>query len=335
VGGERCFQFCPRYPRRPIHLLGVDEMLTHSQREFWALDLDHQGESGESMRETSFGLEVAEADGTLQAVGSTYSPDTHSIHDGLARRGARLVTFAPVLKHGEFPLAEILAVLLDLARYGMNHPAEIEFAVRLARGNGDAHEFGFLQMRPMAGAEGPSGEDFEAIDPDRLLCQSSMVLGNGTVELHDVVAVDFERYDRAHSRDVALEITRYNTELTAAGRPYLLIGVGRWGSADPWLGIPVAWEQIAGARVVVESGFKDFRVTPSQGSHFFQNLTSFQVGYFTVNADASEGLLRWDWLAAQHALSERGGVRHLRFEKPLVVRMNGRRNQGVILKPEA
>ena len=120
--------------------------------------------------------------------------------------------------------------------------------------------------------------------------------------------------------------------LATADRPYLLIGVGRWGSADPWLGIPVAWEQIAGARVIVESGFRDFRVTPSQGSHFFQNLTSFQIGYFTVNADAGEGFVRWDWLAAQPAVSERGPVRHLRVSPPLVVRMNGKRNQGVIYK---
>jgi hypothetical protein len=129
-------------------------------------------------------------------------------------------------------------------------------------------------------------------------------------------------------------VTRYNAELMAEGRPYLLIGVGRWGSADPWLGIPVTWEQIAGARVIVESGFRDFRVTPSQGSHFFQNLTSFQVGYFTVNADTGEGFVRWDWLAAQPPVSVRGGVRHVRFERPLLVHMNGRQNEGVIVKPE-
>jgi len=335
AAGERCLLFCPRYPRHPVHLLGVDDMLSHSQHEFWALDLAHRGDAGESMREASFGLDVAEADGTLVTVGSTYSPDTHAIHDGLSRRGTRLVTFAPVLKHGAFPLAEILMRLLVLAQHAMNRPAEIEFAVRLARGAGEPDEFAFLQMRPLAVAEGPAAEDLDAVDPDRLLCQSPMVLGNGTVELHDVVAVDFDRYDRSQSRSVAQEIARYNSELIAAERPYLLIGVGRWGSADPWLGIPVTWEQIAGARVIVESGFRDFRVTPSQGSHFFQNLTSFQVGYFTVNADVGEGLLRWDWLAAQPALSERGGVRHLRFARPLLVRMNGRRNQGIILKPGA
>jgi hypothetical protein len=162
-----------------------------------------------------------------------------------------------------------------------------------------------------------------------------MVLGNGTVELHDLVMVDFERYDRMQSRAVAQQIARYNAELMAEERPYLLIGVGRWGSADPWLGIPVTWEQIAGARVIVESGLRDIRVSPSQGSHFFQNLTSFQVGYFTVNPEVGEGFVRWDWLAAQPAESERRTVRHLRFEQPLLVQMNGRKQQGVIYKPGA
>jgi hypothetical protein len=308
-------------------------VLSHSQRDFWALDLDPAGSTGEAMRESRFGLEVAEADGTLRAVGSTYSPDAHAIHDGLGRAGARLVTFAPVLKHGEFPLAEIVSLLLGFARRGLNRPAEIEFAVRLAESAAEPHEFGFLQIRPLVYAEGVDGLDLDAVAAERLLCRSPLVLGNGTVELHDVVAVDFDRYDRARSREVAAEIARYNAELMAAGRPYLLIGVGRWGSADPWLGIPVTWEQIAGARVIVEAGFRDYRVTPSQGSHFFQNLTSFQVGYFTVNAEAGEGFVRWDWLAAQPALSERGGVRHLRFDSPVVVQMNGRKNEGIIMVP--
>jgi len=328
--GEQSLLFCPRHPHHLVHLSSVDDMLTHSQRNFWALDLDHEGR--ESMHETQYGLEVAEADGTLYAVGSTYSPESDAIYDGLSRAGVRLVTFAPVLKHGVFPLAEILSLLLDISRRGMSRPAEIEFAVRLGRG-GEPHDFGFLQMRPLALTGGFEEQHLDAVEPERLLCSSPLVLGNGTVQVHDVVAVDFDHFERSASRVVAQDIARYNAELTAQDRPYLLIGVGRWGSADPWLGIPVTWEQIAGARVIVESGFRDFRVTPSQGSHFFQNLTSFQVGYFTVNADVGEGFVRWDWLAGQPSVSERGCVRHLRFDTPIVVRMDGRRNQGVIFKP--
>jgi CheY-like chemotaxis protein len=328
--GEQSLLFCPRHPQHLVHLSTVEDMLSHSQRDFWALDLNHSG--SETMHETQYGLDAAEADGTLYAVGSTYSPESHAIYDGLSRPGVRLVTFSPVLKHGIFPLAEILSLLLDIARRGMSRPAEIEFAVRL--GHGDVpHDFGFLQMRPLGITTGFDDQHLDTIAPERLICSSPLVLGNGTIELNDLVMVDFDRYERAASREVGQEIARYNAELAARETPYLLIGVGRWGSADPWLGIPVTWEQIGGARVIVESGFRDFRVMPSQGSHFFQNLTSFQVGYFTVNADVGEGFVRWDWLAAQPAVSERGCVRHLRFAEPLVVRMDGRRNEGVIFKP--
>jgi len=334
VEGEKCLMFCPRYPQHLVHFSAVQDMLDHSQREFWALDLDPARTGADPMRESHFGLDAAETDGTLYLVGSTYSPEAHAVYDGISRPGVRLVTFAPVLKHQAFPLAEILSLLLDVGRRGMNRAAEIEFAVRLSRSPSEPHDFGFLQMRPLVFSQGFEDQDLEDIDPDRLLCSSPMVLGNGAVDLYDVVAVDVGRFDRSRSREIGQEIARFNAELVHEGRPYLLIGVGRWGSADPWLGIPVTWEQIAGARVIVEAGFRDLRVTPSQGSHFFQNLTSFQVGYFTVNADLGEGFVRWDWLAAQPAVRERNGVRRLRFDQPIMVRMNGKANQGVIFTPE-
>lgn len=335
VEGGNCLLFCPRDPRHLAHFSSVDDILAHSQRHFWALDLRHDATAGgDRMREVRYDLDAAEDDGTLGAVASTYSPDAGAIYDGISRPGPRLVTFAPVLKHGVFPLAEVLTQLLEIGQHGMNRPVEIEFAVQLSRDGAAPHRLGFLQMRPLAISENFDDLDLDAIPDERLVCRSGMVLGNGTVELRDVVAVDFERFDRAKSRDIAQVIARYNAELMSEDRPYLLIGMGRWGSSDPWLGIPVSWEQIAGARVIVESGFKDFRVTPSQGSHFFQNLTSFQVGYFTVNEDVGEGFVRWDWLAAQPPASVRDGVRHLRFEQPVMVHMNGRHNRGVIVVPE-
>ena len=163
-----------------------------------------------------------------------------------------------------------------------------------------------------------------------------MVLGHGRFsDLRDAIVVDLHRFDRARSQEVAESVAQLNAKLTDSGTPYLLIGVGRWGSNDPWLGIPVEWDQISGARVIVEAGFRDFRVTPSQGSHFFQNLTAFQVGYFTVNPDAGEGFVDWDWLASSTALEENTCVRHLRFNDPLVVVMNGKTSQGMIFKPGA
>ena len=158
--------------------------------------------------------------------------------------------------------------------------------------------------------------------------------GNGRLEgIRDLVVVDFQRFERARSHEAAAEVGRLNALLLEARVPYALIGVGRWGSRDPWLGIPVTWDQVSGAQVIVEAGMRDLKATPSQGTHFFQNLTSFNVGYFTVNPDAGDGHLDWDWLAAQPALRETATVRHLRFDRPLVVTMNGKANQGIIAKP--
>jgi CheY-like chemotaxis protein len=338
VEGERCVMFCPRYPQHPLHASSVDEILAGAQREFWALDLDRAREAGvseTSLRETHYGLDTAEQDGTLQALGSTYSAENGAIYDGLSRAGARLVTLAPVLKHGVFPLAEILAHLLEVGRHGMNRPAEIEFAVRLSRTAAEPHQFGFLQMRPLVLSRENGELEVDETHAERLVCRSARVLGNGMIDtMKDMVVVDFNRYERSGSAEAAAAIARFNAELTHESRPYLLIGVGRWGSRDPWLGIPVTWDQIAGARVIVEAGFRDFPVTPSQGSHFFQNLTSFQVGYFTVNADETEGFVDWAWIESQRARGQRGLVRHLRFDQPIVVRMNGRRGRGVIYKPD-
>jgi hypothetical protein len=174
------------------------------------------------------------------------------------------------------------------------------------------------------------------VDPAGLLCESRQVLGNGRIQdIRDVVVVDFQRFERSRSQEVAHHLAHLNAKLTEAGVAYLLIGVGRWGSTDPWLGIPVTWDQISGARVIVETGLNDLRVAPSQGSHFFQNLVAFQVGYFTINSDTGKGLVDWAWLRAQPALETRGCVRHLRLESPLLVLMNGKTSRGMIIKPES
>jgi hypothetical protein len=239
-----------------------------------------------------------------------------------------------MLKHGIFPLATILEVLVRAGEEALGNPVEIEFAVRLPRAEEPA-EFGFLQIRPLTLARDHQDLAIGDVDPSQLICQSTKVLGNGRIEnLHDIVVVDSHRFERSRSQEVARAVAHFNATLSAENRPYLLIGVGRWGSNDPWLGIPVEWDEISGARAIVEAGFHDFRVTPSQGSHFFQNLTAFQVGYFTVNPDAGEGSVDWNWLAGQPAVEEQGCVRHLQFVQPLRLVMNSRTSQGVIFKPE-
>jgi CheY-like chemotaxis protein len=339
VNGGKCLTFCPRYPQHLVQFSSVEDILANSQSEFMAVELDHKGHGRDplaELREVSFGLDAAEMDGTLHWLGSTYSIDNHAVYDGLSRPGSRIVTFAPILKHGVFPLASILSQLMRIGEDALGRPVEIEFAVRLPRQTGEAAEFGFLQMRPLVLSHEGEELRMEEVEPARLVCQSSQVLGNGRMQdLRDAVVIDFHRFERAKSQEVAQGVAHLNAKLCERGKPYLLIGVGRWGSNDPWLGIPVAWDQISGARVIVEAGFRDFRVTPSQGSHFFQNLTAFQIGYFTVNPDAGEGFVDWQWLSSQPAVEERGCVRHLQFDSPLVVVMNGKLSHGLIFKPES
>jgi CheY-like chemotaxis protein len=339
VSGGKSLTFSPRYPRHLIQFSSVEDILANSQTEFWALELTHPVHTENlvsDLREVSFGLDVAEADGTLQMLGSTYSVDNHAVYDGLSRRGPRVVSFASILKHGTFPLAEILDQLMRIGEDALGRPVEIEFAVRLPQGQDEPADFGFLQLRPLVLSREGEEMQMEDVEPERLVCQSSQVLGHGRLQdLRDVIVVDSHRFERARSHEVAHSVAHFNAKLNEQGSPYLLIGVGRWGSTDPWLGIPVAWDQISGARVIVESGFRDFRVVPSQGSHFFQNLTAFQIGYFTVNPDAGEGFVDWQWLAEQPAAEEHGCVRHLRFGSPLVVMMDGKTSRGMIFKPVA
>ncbi len=336
VGGERCFRFSPRFPRHVMQFSSVDDMLRNSQRTFYALDIGETGSArpADDFELAQFGLDVAERDGTLAAVGSTYSPENEAIFDGISRPGVRLVTFAPILKHGVFPLAEILSALLEVGEQGTGGPVEIEFAANIAMPPGQPAELAFLQIRPLALARELAELDLGQHERSALVCQSDEVLGHGRLDqIRDVIVVDSDRFDAARSQEIAAEIGRLNAELGQTRTPYILMAVGRLGSSEPTLGVPVTWDQITGARVVIEAGFRDFKVTPSQGSHFFQNVVTNRVSYFTVNPEVGEGFLDWDWLAAQPALSDRSGVRHLRFEPPFVVIVNGKEHRGIVVKP--
>ena len=336
AGGEPCLRFCPKYPRHVLAFSSVDDALKNSQREFFALNLDSGLGGGAKQAELRrYGLDAAEQDGTLAPLGSTYSPDNDVIYDGVSRPGVRVVSFAPVLKHGAFPLAEVIQELLDIGSRGTSSPVEIEFAVNLSVPEGERPEFGFLQMRPMAMSTEHEDMEIGHVLASRLICRSANVLGNGRIdEVRDLVVVDYHRFDRHRSSEVAREVAALNAELLRGGVAYVLVGVGRWGSADPYLGIPVSWNQIAGARAIVEAGFRDFRVTPSQGTHFFQNITSCDVGYFTVNPEVGDGFVDWEWLAGQPTVKQTEFVRHVRLPAPMSIRMRGRTGEGVILKPE-
>ncbi len=334
VEGGMVFRFCPRYPEHAFAYGSLNEMLRHRQSTFFALDMSvsHQDEPDRFVR--PFVLEDAESDGVLKWVGSTYSHENDRITDGLARDGVRLVTFGPVLRGKLFPLASIIDVLLRLGTRGMGTPVEIEFAVTMSMPEEQPREFAVLQMRPLVVS---SDSDYPELGDDHaeaIVARSTRVLGNGIIdEIHDIVFVDPEAFDRSKMREVAKEVERMNGLLVGESRPYMLVGMGRWGSLDPWLGIPVRWEQIAGVRTIVEAAMPDVDVTPSEGSHFFHNITSFQVGYFTVQ-EKEENHIDWTWLCQQSDHQRSEHVRHVRFDRPLRVLMNGKENKGVILKPD-
>jgi hypothetical protein len=232
-------------------------------------------------------------------------------------------------------LPEILTMIMEMGSWGMNSPVEIEFAVNLKTPAKQPKEFAFLQIRPLVKSQEADELNVNGYEDSRLVCQSPQVLGNGLIDdIYDVVVVDRDTFDRSRSAEVADEVGRYNLDFQTRKVPYILIGVGRWGSADQWLGIPVTWDQISGARVIVETGFKGFKVVPSQGSHFFQNITSFMIGYFTVNSYFKGGFVDWEWLKGLPAVREMKFTRHLHFDKPMIVKMNGHTHKGIIIKPD-
>lgn len=334
VEGGESLRFSPRHPEHLVQMSSVKDALASSQRRFTALRLSDDRDRSLTAQLQDYDLKVAEEDGTLFWTGSTYSPENDAIYDGIGRAGSRLVTFAGVLKHRTFPLAEILEELLELGRRAVGGPVEIEFAVNLSVPEGAPREFGFLQIRPIPEQSEPSKIEIEEIEAEAILCSSRSVLGNGRIDgIRDILWVDPEVYERRESHAVAAGVGRLCSRLAGYDRPFLLIGVGRWGSSDPFLGIPVSWDQIAGVRAIVEAGFRDMRVEPSQGTHFFQNLIAHRVGYFTVNPEVGEGFVDWEWLRAQPAEERVGALRHVRLKEPVVVAMSGSRRQGLVLKP--
>ncbi len=340
VEGGNCVRFCPKYPTNLIQFHNPKEALQTNQKNFYALDLETEryNENENFIIQDEFtklyDITTAEEDGTLNYVGSTYSRDNDAIYDGISRPGSRLITFAPILKNKLFPLPDILELLLDMGSWGMGTPVEIEFAVNMSVPRNQPKEFGVLQMRPLVVSQDVDNLSFEYLKESDLICKSTEVLGNGIInDIYDIIAVDINKFERAKSNEVASEIGHYNGKLINENKPYILFGVGRWGTLDPWLGIPVKWSQISGAKAIVETGMKDMVVDPSQGSHFFHNLTSFMISYFTINYNSDGNFVDWNFLLENKSVEESQYVRHLRFDKPIVVKVNARKKIGVIIKP--
>ena len=337
VDGGVTLRFSPSYPNNVLQTSTLEFSLRETQTYFNALDLSKisfvpQVDDGFNLVKVR--VQDAMADGTLRYIASTFDVQNEIIQDGLYE-GRKVITFANILKHDVFPLADILKEVLHIAQNEMGRPIEIEFAVNLDYSEKKQHTFYLLQIRPIVDSKEMVHEDIGAIESNNTIISSKSALGHGiTNDLFDVVYVRTEAFNASKNQFIAYELEKLNKRMVAENRPYVLIGPGRWGSSDHWLGIPVKWPQISNARVIVESGLEQYRIDPSQGTHFFQNLTSLGVSYFTINPFQKDGTYDIDFLDHSAAEYESQYIRHVHFDQPLVVKVDGRKNMGVIMKPD-
>jgi CheY-like chemotaxis protein len=337
VDGGTTLRFSPYHPHNILQLSSVDFALRETQRQFYALDMKNMSNDfsiNDGFNLLTLNVKDAVMDDSIRYISSTYDPIDQVINDGYYEGGRKIISFANVLQHDLFPLSQILQRILRIGQEEMGRGIEIEFAVDLKSKEKGA--FYLLQIRPIVQNKEVMNEDLTTVAPQDTVLISNMALGNGIVDdVYDIVYVKTENFSASNNQFVAYEIEKLNKQFTAEDKGYVLVGPGRWGSSDSWLGIPVKWSYITNARLLVESGLENYRIEPSQGTHFFQNLTSFGVGYFTINSYLKDGgTFDISFLNSQPAVFETQYIRHVRFDKPLLVKINGKKRQGVVLKPE-
>ena len=338
VDGGLSLRFSPKYPKKVLQVSNPDMALKDTQKYFFALDLNPESfqiSPDDAVNLIKYPMRQAEKDGSIKEIASSYDFHNHVLRDGYGYDGKKLATFAGILKHNKFPLAEILQTVLKLGEEEMGKQVEIEIVVDLNERRGSRKVFNLLQIRPIASKDESVNIDQSDINPDQLLKLSEKALGNGVIDsITDLVYVKPQNYNPASNKDIVPLVAELNDRFLKEGKNYILIGPGRWGSSDPWLGIPVKWPHISAARLIIESGLEDYRIDPSQGTHFFQNLTSFRVGYFTINPFIGDGSWDVDFLDSQPAVFENEFIRHIRFDKPMTVKIDGKKNLGIICKPD-
>jgi len=338
VDGGQSLQFSPTYPKNCLQLSSTEMALKNTQSYFYALDLSpsaFRASSDDKVNLKKLRISQAEGHRSLQWVASTYDLQDNVIRDGILSTGRRLITFSNVLRHQKFPLANILKMLLEISKKEMNNSVEIEFAADEIYDQNGKFVFNFLQIRPLVEKSLSVNDPINFDKKENALIYSEMALGNGIFQnLYDIVYVIPEKFDSAYTKQIATEVEKLNDQMLEEEKQYILLGPGRWGSSDSWLGIPVKWAQICAAKLIIESGLENYRIDPSQGTHFFQNLTSFQVGYFIINPYNGEGAVDFDFLSKEIALSETNFVRHIRFKSELLVKIDGINNKGVVLRPK-
>ncbi len=334
VEGAKSYIFCPRRPNMDIY--SAQELLKNSQTSFYALDMSKQQIQlidGEDATLKKFSLNQAEEDGTLEHLASVWDIENQRTRPGLHTIGPRILNFEYILKYDYFPLAKILQNLLEIISMAMGTPVEMEFAVDLSRKENKKDTFYLLQIKHLLQSSQEDQNKSYNLDFSNLLISSRHSIGNKNIEnIYDMVYVPPEKFDRALTQEMAQEVGQLNSELRKENRKYILLGHGRWGSKDRWLGIPVRWEQICNSQVIIEYGLPNFQVDASMGSHFFHNMTSSSIAYFYIPFGEKDSFVDWEWLKKQQVINATEHFYHIRLEKPLTVIMDGRKRTGAILK---
>ena len=337
VDGGQTLRICPHHPGKVLQMSDTEMALRETQTRFYALDLKNMGENfsvDDAFNLLKLSVREADKDGSLQYLASTYNPTDQVIYPGVYPEGRKIISFVGVLEHDVVPLPHLLREVLHLGQEAMRRPVEIEFAVEVDAATRSC-VFYLLQIRPMVDVKSDVHIDLSEIRTENILLQSDNALGHGQMDdIADVVYVKTDGYNAGNNPLIAEEISRINAKFLDKGEHYVLVGPGRWGSSDSWLGIPVKWPNISAARIIVEAGLTNYRVDPSQGTHFFQNLTSFGVGYFTINDFNGDGIYNRALLDALPAVEETAHVRHVRFPQPLNIKLDGKKKLGYVLIAE-
>ena len=337
VDGGQTLRICPHHPGKVLQMSDTEMALRETQTRFYALDLKNMGENfsvDDAFNLLKLSVREADKDGALQYLASTYNPTDQVIYPGVYPDGRKIISFVGVLEHDVVPLPHLLREVLRLGQEAMRRPVEIEFAVEIDAATRSC-VFYMLQIRPMVDVKSDVHINLSEIRPETILLQSNNALGHGQMDdITDVVYVKTDGYNAGNNPLIAEEISRINAKFLDRGEHYVLVGPGRWGSSDSWLGIPVKWPNISAARIIVEAGLTNYRVDPSQGTHFFQNLTSFGVGYFTINDFNGDGVYNRAVLDALPAVEETAHVRHVRFPHALSIKVDGKKKLGYVLTEE-
>jgi CheY-like chemotaxis protein len=334
VEGERSWRFCPKYPK--MDFISQEDMLKETQTRFYAVDLENAKfdlRTGSDATMTTLDIEEAEKDGTSDHLVSVWDMNSGSMKSGTHLAGPRVMNFASILKYGYFPLAQILEAVLEIITSSMGMPVQIEFAVDLTKGPDGRSTFYILQIKPLLGDMKDYMLDLEGIDREEMVLYSEHAMGNGIIrDLHHIIFADIEKFDRSKTFEMRAELEKLNAKMRESGEKYILLGPGRWGTRDRFLGIPVRWSDISNAQVVAEVELEDFHFDASLGSHFFHNITSKGVGYFSVPHASKDSFVDWDHLSGLPEIERTEYFIHVRSDAPLSVMMDGRRSAAAIRK---